>query len=193
MGVRWSWRAQNERMVQAYMQHLGISPTLARVLIGRDVSLEEAEAFLNPSIKRSLPNPSHLIDMDKAAGRFADSIMKSEPVGIFGDYDVDGATSSALLVRYLRHFGLEAHIYIPDRMKEGYGPNETAMDWFSQQSASLVITVDCGATSYAPLAHAAAIGLEVIVLDHHLGGAELPKAFAVFPLRKSPTLSAGAK
>lgn len=179
MGVRWCWRARDERMVQAYVQHLGISPTLARVLIGRDVSLEEAEAFLNPSIKRSLPNPSHLKDMDKAARRFADAIIQREEVGVFGDYDVDGATSSSLLVRYLRHFALDAHVYIPDRMKEGYGPNEAAMDWFLRQRASIVITVDCGATAYAPLAHAAAIGLDVIVLDHHLGVAELPKAYAV--------------
>lgn len=179
MGVRWTWRAQDERMVQAYVQHLGIPPTLARVLIGRDVALEEADAFLQPSIKRSLPNPSHLIDMDKAAMRFADAVMAKEIIGILGDYDVDGATSSALLVRYLMQFGIESHVYIPDRMKEGYGPSDAAMDWFLAKQAKLVITVDCGATSYAPLAHAADMGLEVVVLDHHLGGAELPKAFAV--------------
>ncbi|MFO1241706.1 MAG: single-stranded-DNA-specific exonuclease RecJ [Rickettsiales bacterium] len=178
-GVRWTWRTQDERLVQAYVQQLSVSPTLARVLIGRDVALEEADNFLNPSLKRGLPNPSHLLDMDKAAERFADAILKKEIVGVLGDYDVDGATSSALLVRYLMSLGIETHVYIPDRMKDGYGPNEKAMDWFAEKKAKLVMTVDCGATAHAPLAYGSGLGLEVIVLDHHLGAAELPKAYAV--------------
>lgn len=178
-GVRWRWRTEDVRLVQMYVQHLGISPVLARVLIGRGVSLEEAARFLQPTLRQSLPDPSHLKDMDRAALRFTDAVLNKEKIGIFGDYDVDGATSSALLARYLSSFDVKPEIYIPDRMKEGYGPNNGAMEWFKECGVKLVVTVDCGTAAHGPLAHAASLGLDVIVLDHHIGSAEQPKAHAV--------------
>lgn len=178
-GVRWRWRTEDARLVQAYVQHLGIPPVLARVLIGRGVALEDAAQFLQPTLRQSLPDPSHLKDMDRAASRFADAVLANEKIGVFGDYDVDGATSSALLARYLTALGAKPEIYIPDRMKEGYGPNNGAMEWFKARGVTLVVTVDCGTAAHGALAHAASLGLDVVVLDHHIGSAELPKAHAV--------------
>ncbi len=161
------------------MQQHDLPEVLARILSARGVALSEVAAFLNPSLKHSLPDPGHLLDMDKAARRVAKAITGNETIAIFGEYDVDGATSSALLMQYFRSLGAEPIVYIPDRMKEGYGPNAAAMLSLKEKGASVVITVDCGTLAFEALDAAHAAGLDVIVIDHHQGEARLPKAHAV--------------
>ncbi len=179
LGARWCLRPADERMVMATMQRHGLPEPLARFLVARGVALDDVEEFLSPSLRTSLPDPSHLKDMDAAAERFAAAIMAGEKVAVFGDYDVDGATSSALLARVFRALGSDLRIYIPDRIKEGYGPNAPALLKLKEEGAAVVVTVDCGTLSFEPLAAAHEAGLDVIVIDHHAGEAELPKALAV--------------
>ncbi len=178
-GLIWRSRCADERLAAAIAQRYGISDILSRILVGRGIGLEEVEAYLSPSLRDSMPDPAHLKDMDKATARLAQAVERGETIGIFGDYDVDGATSSALLLRYFHALGMEAHVYIPDRQKEGYGPNIQGMRALKEQGCSLVITVDCGAVAHEPLQQAKAEGLDVIVLDHHMGAADLPEAAAV--------------
>jgi single-stranded-DNA-specific exonuclease len=178
-GRRWRLRNSDERLALALAQQAGLPEILGRVLAGRGVGLEELEDHLNPSLRRLLPDPSRFLDMDAAAERLATAIIRDEKVAVFGDYDVDGATSTALLNRFFRAIGRELRVYIPDRLKEGYGPNAPALRRLRQDGVGIVITVDCGTLAFAPLEDAAAIGLEVIVVDHHLAEPELPKAVAV--------------
>lgn len=179
-GKIWKLRKSDERIVEHLIQELNISETLANLIVNRGVrTIEEATDYLDPKIKNLLPDPFALKDMDKAASRIADAIINKEKITVFGDYDVDGATSSALLKRFFLALGIEAEIYIPHRVNEGYGPNVGAMDKIHASGSSLVITVDCGIVSYEPLAHAKKIGLDVIVLDHHLGSEKLPEAVAI--------------
>lgn len=152
---------------------------VARVLASRQIGLEEAETFLNPTLRALLPDPFHLRDMDRAAGRLADAVQAGATIGIFGDYDVDGATSSALLSRFLCAAGASVLVHIPDRMTEGYGPNAPALLSLRDRGARVVVTVDCGVTAFEPLEAAADAGLDVIVVDHHAAEAGLPRAFAV--------------
>jgi single-stranded-DNA-specific exonuclease len=175
----WKLRSAEFRIIQALAQDYGLTEIIARVIAGRGVTLETAHHFLNPSLKENLPNPSDFQDMDKAASRIVDAIEKGEKIAIFGDYDVDGATSTALFKRFFRHLNIDVMIYIPDRMIEGYGPNIPALLKLKEQGASLVITVDCGQTSFEPLAAAAEAGLDVIVVDHHQASLEQPAAVAV--------------
>jgi len=178
-GRQWLFRDADERQVLALAQRYGLPDILARILSARGVGLEETEQFLNPSLKATLPDPSHLLDMDAAAERVAGAIMSGERIAIFGDYDVDGATSSALLARYLRALSADPILYIPDRMKEGYGPNSAALLALKERGATLVITVDCGTLAFEPLQVAHEAGLDVIVIDHHAGEAQLPNAYGV--------------
>ncbi|MBI3705536.1 MAG: single-stranded-DNA-specific exonuclease RecJ [Rhizobiales bacterium] len=170
-------------------QRLGVPELLARVLAGRGVEPEAAEAFLDPSLKRLLPDPHTITDMETASARLAQAIERTERVAIFGDYDVDGATASALLARYLRHCGLDPIIHIPDRIFEGYGPNVDAIRLFAEKEATLLITVDCGTTSLEPLAEAMKLGLEAIVIDHHQADVELPAAVAIVNPNRADDLS----
>jgi single-stranded-DNA-specific exonuclease len=178
-GKLWLERAVDGRAAMALAQRLGVPEMVARVLAGRDISLDAAPAFLNPTLRDLMPNPSKFTDMDRAAERIAAAIVQGEAVGIFGDYDVDGATSSALLVRFIRAVGGRTLVYIPDRLKEGYGPNAPALAKLANDGASIVLTVDCGTAAHTPLAEARAHGLDVIVVDHHTAEARLPPAFAV--------------
>jgi len=180
----WQQRLCDERLIFTLSQRYDLPEVIARILAGRGIALEEAEHFLNPSLKHSLPDPSAFLDMEKAAARIVAAVEKGERIAIFGDYDVDGATSSALLVKYLNQITthdsrLTPLIYIPDRMKEGYGPNAVAMETLKAKGASLVITVDCGTTAFDALAHAKALGMEVIVVDHHQSETRLPEAHAI--------------
>src|SRR5450631_247850 len=170
-------------------QRLGIPELLARVLAGRGVEAEDAEAYLNPTIKRLLPDPHTLTDMKAAAERIAYAIEHEERVAIFGDYDVDGATASALLARYLRHCGLDPIIHIPDRIFEGYGPNVDAIRSFAERDMKLLITVDCGTTSIEPLTEAKKLGLDAVVIDHHQADEELPPAVAIVNPNRADDLS----
>lgn len=178
-GKRWLLKTADERQALALSQRLRLDEVLGRVLAGRGVELDDAAAFLDPKLKTDMPDPLHLKDMDKAATRIADAVTRGEQIAIFGDYDVDGATSSAMLKRFLETCGAKVRVYIPDRLEEGYGPNAPALLKLQQEGAGLVVTVDCGQVSFEPLAQAADAGLDVIVVDHHVGEATLPKAFAV--------------
>ncbi|MBL4808029.1 MAG: single-stranded-DNA-specific exonuclease RecJ [Rhodobacteraceae bacterium] len=178
-GLRWRLRSENERLGLAISQRLDVPEIVGRVMAGRDVSLDEAEQYLSPTLRHFLPNPSTFKDMDIAADRIAAAIQSGERVAVFGDYDVDGATSSGLLKRFFDSLRHPLTIYIPDRLKEGYGPNKGAMDILKSQGIQLVVTVDCGIVSFDVLAYAKEIGLEVIVIDHHQAETRLPDAVAV--------------
>lgn len=175
----WIQRNADERLVQAAIQQYEIPEVIARVIISRGIKLDDIEEFLNPKLRNSLPDPFHLLDMDKAARRIADAIKNNEIVGIFGDYDVDGATSTALLKRYIEQAGGRAIGYIPDRIIDGYGPNIKAFEMLKKQGASLIITVDCGVVAFEPISHIKGQGVDVVVIDHHIGNTELPEAIAV--------------
>ena len=178
-GKRWISREADERQSLALAQRLSVPEIVGRVLAARGVGLEEADVFLKPTLKALLPDPSRLKDMDTAAERLARAVMDGHVVGIFGDYDVDGATSSALLARFLAAVGGRTSTYIPDRLKEGYGPNTEALLKLQEDGATVVVTVDCGTSAHEPLTAAAAAGLDVIVVDHHEAEANLPPATAV--------------
>jgi single-stranded-DNA-specific exonuclease len=164
-------------------QRLGVPELLARIVAGRGVTLDRVEAFLDPTIRRLMPDPEVVNDMASAAARIADAAERSESIAIFGDYDVDGATASALLARFLRHAGLEPRIHIPDRIFEGYGPNTEAIRALAERGARLLVAVDCGTTSLGPIREARRLGLDVIVIDHHQADLELPPALVVNPNR----------
>ncbi len=178
-GRHWRLRTTDDRGALALAERFGLPEIIGRVLAARGVGPAEADDYLNPSLRRLLPDPSKLADMDRAADRLAAAIMTGEPVAVFGDYDVDGATSAALLKRYFEAVGGSLKIYIPDRLAEGYGPNLPALLRLAAAGIGLVITVDCGTVAFEPLAGAAEAGLEVVVVDHHLSQSELPRAFAV--------------
>jgi single-stranded-DNA-specific exonuclease len=163
----------------AIAQRHGVPELLARILAGRGVEVDAVEAFLDPSIRRLMPDPSVVTGMAAASARIADAIQRTERIAIFGDYDVDGATSAALLARFLRHAGLDPEVYIPDRLFEGYGPNVEAIRALAGRGARLLVTVDCGTTSLDALAEAQRLGLDTIVIDHHQADAQLPPALAV--------------
>lgn len=170
-------------------QRLGIPELLARVLAGRGVEPDQAEAHLAPTIKHLLPDPHTLTDMEVAVERFARAIEQGERVAIFGDYDVDGATASALLARYLRHCGIDPIVHIPDRIFEGYGPNIDAIRSFAERDVKLLITVDCGTTSLEPLAEAKKLGIDTVVIDHHQADEVLPPAVAIVNPNRADDLS----
>jgi len=178
-GKRWHARAYDERLAWALAQGRGLPEIVARVLASRGVGEEACDSFLNPTLKALLPNPSRFRDMDAAAARIARAVTAGEPIAVFGDYDVDGATSAALLRRFFRALGTEVRIYVPDRRAEGYGPNAPALLRLHGEGVRLVITVDCGVASFAPLEAAAEAGLEVVVLDHHAAEPRLPPAVAI--------------
>jgi len=167
------------RTATAIAQRSGIPDILARVLAGRGVDIDTAEAYLEPTIRALMPDPSTLTALDELADRLARAITDNEAIALFGDYDVDGASACALMVRYLAHFGIDAPVHIPDRIFEGYGPNIGAMDKLIDNGASLIITLDCGTTSDGPIAHARNRGADVLVIDHHLSDHDLPPATAL--------------
>ncbi len=178
-GRRWRPRLADDRAAMTLAQRLDLPEALARVLAARGVTADTAGGFLEPRLRDLLPDPHRLADMERAAGRLADAVEKGEAVGVFGDYDVDGATSSALLARYLEAVGARAAVHIPDRRKEGYGPNAPALAALRDRGAGPVVTVDCGISAFEPLRLAAGAGIDVIVLDHHAAEADLPPAYAV--------------
>lgn len=177
------WRDRLDERGQAralaIAQRHDLPELLARILAGRGVEAEDAIGFLDPTVRALMPDPATLADMPAAAARLADAVTRGECVAIFGDYDVDGATASATLARFLRHGGLDPIIHIPDRIFEGYGPNAEAIRGLAGRGATLLVTVDCGTTSHEPLAEARRLGLDVIVIDHHLADETLPPALAV--------------
>ncbi|NKK65723.1 single-stranded-DNA-specific exonuclease RecJ [Rhizobium leguminosarum] len=173
----------------AMSQIHGLPDLIARVLAGRGVTVDEAIEFLDPTIRSLMPDPHKLTDCEKAATRLLRAIELGESVAIFGDYDVDGAASSALMFRFLSHFGVRANIYIPDRVFEGYGPNPAAINQLIDNGAELIVTVDCGSTSHEALAAAAARNIDVVVIDHHQVTHELPSCHALVNPNREDDLS----
>lgn len=190
-GQRWVSRldqaGQNRALAMAQVH--GLPDLIARVLAGRGVGVDEAPAFLDPTIRSLMPDPFTLTDCEKAANRLADAIRAREKVAIFGDYDVDGASASALLWRFLAHFGVTAEIYIPDRIFEGYGPNPAAIRQLIAGGAQLIVTVDCGSTSHESLAAASEERCDVVVIDHHQMGPDLPPCVALVNPNRQDDLS----
>ena len=176
-------------LAAAIMQRHELPDLLARIIAGRGIDLDGIEDFLEPSLKRLMPDPYTLTDMELAAQRLADAITRNEQIAIFGDYDVDGATSSALLARFLRQCGLDPLVHIPDRIFEGYGPNIDAIRSLAVRGATLLVTVDCGTTSIDTLAEAMKLGLDVIVIDHHQADEKLPAVIAVVNPNRQDDLS----
>ncbi|PPR11913.1 MAG: Single-stranded-DNA-specific exonuclease RecJ [Alphaproteobacteria bacterium MarineAlpha11_Bin1] len=178
-GKRWRSRLTDERAALGIAQRLGVPDILGRVLAARGVGIEEAEAFLEPKLRNLLPDPSHLLDMDTAVTRIVKAIDSGEKIGVFADYDVDGACSASLLVRFFSELGRKLDVYVPDRITEGYGPNTPALKKLMDGGVSLLITVDCGTTAFTALKAASEAGLDVIVIDHHVAEPNLPEAIAV--------------
>ncbi|MGR9295376.1 single-stranded-DNA-specific exonuclease RecJ [Rhizobium leguminosarum] len=178
---------QNRALAMSQLH--GLPDLIARVLAGRGVTVDEAIEFLDPTIRSLMPDPHKLTDCEKAAIRLVGAIERGESVAIFGDYDVDGAASSALMFRFLSHFGVRANIYIPDRVFEGYGPNPAAINQLIDNGAQLIVTVDCGSTSHEALAAAAARNIDVVVIDHHQVTHELPPCHAVVNPNREDDLS----
>ena len=178
-GRRWAARLGDERAALAIAQRHGLPDAVSRLLAARDVDLEGVPDFLEPTLRKFLPDPSHLKDMDAAVARLVRAVRGGERIVVFGDYDVDGATSSALLLRFFRAVGGDIGVYIPDRRREGYGPNAPALLKLQQEGAAVVVTVDCGVTAFEPLAEAGRAGLDLIVIDHHQAEIALPEAIAV--------------
>ena len=190
-GFAWRERLepQHRNTALAISQRHGLPELLGSVLAARGIGLDEVPVVLDPSIKALMPDPSVLAGMEVAAGRLADAVERCERVAVFGDYDVDGACSSALMQRWLTHHGVATRIYIPDRIFEGYGPNPTAIEQLVKDGAQLIVTVDCGTTSFEPLAVARKLGAEVIVIDHHQADEKLPEVAAVVNPNRQDDLS----
>lgn len=178
-GKRWRPRLEDDRAALAISQQLDLPDALGRILAARGVDVSEVEAFLDPKLRDLLPDPSHLLDMDRAVERIVAAINAGEKIGVFADYDVDGACSGSLLTKFFSAIGRDVTVYVPDRIAEGYGPNTPALMKLKEAGVSLVITVDCGTTAFTPLADAAAAGLDVVVIDHHVAEPQLPAAVAV--------------
>ena len=168
-----------------FSQRFNFPSALVPILIDNKVSKDNFEFFLDPKIKNFLPDPNIFIDMDKTVKRIANEIENKNPIGIFGDYDVDGATSAALLKLFLQYFGIEVHIHIPDRFLEGYGPNISALNSLVSKGSNLIITVDCGINSHEPLKELNKTDIDCIIIDHHTPDDDLPPAFSIVnPKRK---------
>lgn len=173
----------------AISQRYGLPDLLGKMIAARGIAIDDVPVFLDPTIKALMPDPDTLRDMSRAAGRLADAIERRQRVAVFGDYDVDGASSSALMQRFLDHHGVASRIYIPDRIFEGYGPNVAAIETLVREGAGLIVTVDCGTTSFEPLAAAARLATDVVIVDHHQADADLPKVMAVVNPNRQDDLS----
>ena len=178
-GRAWRERPADADTIRRLSQTQDLSEPLARALASRGVSAETAGDYLNPTLKALFPDPSSFLDMDRAAAILVDALVSRRPTAVFADYDVDGASSAALLVRWFRAMGSDLPIYVPDRLTEGYGPSAAAFAKLKVQGAELVVTVDCGAAAHEPIAAAVEMGLQVVVIDHHLMRDEPPNAAAV--------------
>ena len=178
LGQPWRWRGGRERAAEV-AGRTGLDDIVAQLFLARGATLDDLDRLRAPTIRDWLPDPSVFRDMEAAADRVARAVRTSEPVVVFGDYDVDGATSAALLIRYLRACGADADYYIPDRLMEGYGPSGEALEKLAARGKTLAITVDCGTQAFDALDRACAAGLDVVVIDHHKASTALPKCVAL--------------
>src|SRR5579863_7988439 len=178
-GRRWQARAADNGEAAIIAERLGLPEMVARLLSQRGIGPDAAPGFLAPRLRDCLPDPAHLRDMAPAVERLARAVRMGEKIVVFGDYDVDGATSAAVLLRFFAAVGGEASVYVPDRLREGYGPNAPALLRLKAEGAGIVVTVDCGATAHEALMEAADCRLDVIVVDHHVSEPLLPRALAL--------------
>ena len=179
LGKSWVQPSYDDNSIKKIRDSFNVSELLASILSLKGLDAVELKNFLDPKIRNLMPNPNLFSDMSKAVDRVVLAIKKEEKICIFGDYDVDGATSTALLISFFNHIKANVSSYIPDRIKEGYGPNSMAMKNISDNGHSVVVTVDCGITSFTALDDASKFGLDVIVIDHHKVESRLPNAIAV--------------
>lgn len=178
-GKSWDIYNISEREIYKIVNAFNVSEFIARILISRDIEYSQIEDFLNPKIKNLLPDPLHLLDMQKAVNIVTDALISKDKIAIIGDYDVDGATSSALLKRVLDKIGNDTEIYIPDRELDGYGPSERAIDSLISKGAKVIISVDCGITAFDEIQYSKEQGVKFIILDHHISDIKLPEADAI--------------
>jgi single-stranded-DNA-specific exonuclease len=188
-GRAWRQRPADEAAARSHALRFGLSQPLARALAARGVGEADAENYLAPTLKALFPDPSCFSDMDRAAEILVDAVVSGRRAVVFADYDVDGATSAALLIRWFRAMGRELPVYVPDRILEGYGPSPAAFRSLKAQGAELVVTVDCGAAAHTALEAAAEMGLEVVVIDHHLMRGDPPPAAALVNPNRPDCLS----
>src|ERR1700730_16060095 len=178
-GRRWRLRNGDARAGEVIAERLGVPEIVGRLLTQRAIAPRRGSGFLAPRLRAQLPDPSHLRDMEAAVARLVRAVHGGETIGVFGDYDVDGATSAALLTRFFAATGTRTRVYVPDRLREGYGPNTPALLRLREEGVRVVVTVDCGTTAHLPIADAAGAGVAVIVIDHHVAEPLLPRAVAV--------------
>lgn len=178
-GKHWEFRTADERLLRTLQQKFGVSAIVAQIMCNRDVLLEETEAFLNPTLRELLPEPYTLNGMQAAVQRVAKALDNHEKITVYGDYDVDGATSVAQLICFFRAIGHPVEYYIPDRLNEGYGVNAEAIEALHASGTQLILMVDCGTTSISEVARASELGMDSIIIDHHAPGPALPRAVAV--------------
>jgi single-stranded-DNA-specific exonuclease len=179
-GLEWYLHKQDPTMVAMFMQRLEISDVLATIIYNRNIrSINDAKNFISPKLRDVMPDPHTLLDAKKATERVIKALREEEKITVFADYDVDGATSGALLYRFFSSIGEKIDVYVPNRFSEGYGPNNNAFDKIKHNGTSLVIIVDCGSVAFEQLSYAKKIGLDVIVLDHHITDITLPEAVAI--------------
>jgi single-stranded-DNA-specific exonuclease len=176
---RWKLKNFDERERENISQNFGFSYLLAKLFNIRKINISDIDQYINPSLKDHMPDPYNLVDMEKACSRIYDSISNDEKIAIFGDYDVDGSTSTSIIINYFRSLGIEVEYHIPNRFTEGYGPNKDIFSKFKQNRVKVIITVDCGTMSYDEMEFAKNEGLDVIVLDHHQPEITLPEAYAI--------------
>ena len=177
-GKNWFLRDFNQEEVNYIKENFSLNEITSKLLSIRKINREDIRSFLDPSIKNFLPNPNILADMEKSTSRTMQAIFKQEKVGIFGDYDVDGATSTALL-EIFSEIKVDYDIYIPDRKKEGYGPSITSFQKLIQKGIRIIFTVDCGTLSFDAINYAKKNNVDVIVLDHHQSEVKLPNAYSI--------------
>ena len=191
-GRRWRARPGDSRTALALAERFNVPEILGRVLATRGVGLDDAESYMSPTLRELMPQPDAVRDLEKGAARVAKAITDSEAVGIIGDYDVDGMTSTALMVSFLQTAGINPHVHIPHRVTEGYGPSVTAIEALAEAGSTVLITLDCGVMAHDPLTRAADLGMETVVVDHHQAGEHLPDAHAVInPNRHDDTSGLG--
>jgi single-stranded-DNA-specific exonuclease len=188
-GRHWRARLKDGRTALAIAERLGIPEILGRVLAGRGIGVDGCADILSPRLRALMPQPAAIRDLEAGTDRLARAIMTGEMIGIISDYDVDGISSAALLVLYLRAFGITPKVHIPDRIVEGYGPSRAAVEGLAGQGVKLLVTLDCGVNAYDPLLAASALGLDTVVVDHHLAGSLLPEAHAVINPNRQDDLS----
>jgi single-stranded-DNA-specific exonuclease len=176
---RWLIGEYDPSALRALIYQHDILEPIARLLLSRGIGAKEVSEFMWPTLRQLLPNPSHFLDMDKAIKLVCECLVSGCALGVLGDYDVDGACSTALLVRYCQQLGTKVHFYIPDRMTEGYGPSNQAMDFFIEKGCTLIVIVDCGTMAFDPISYGKSKGLNIVVIDHHLSIDQLPIADAL--------------